>query len=176
MYLILEVISTCSHLLTLMQMIKENRWSLGRGAPHTSNTHTHTHTYTHTHPHTHTQNIYIYIVFALQGNFSGFTKGYVIGSKRQNVYEEIAFSFLFTSELLYSSNIQSWDGTFLQLRKGSWDLLNCILSFLDIVIKKYYDETLCVFIFCQAWTEQWVRGSYKLEHSVPPGERFEEDF
>ena len=77
----------------------------GSNPPHF--THTHTHTHARTHAHTHKIYIYIYIVFALQGNFSGFTKGYVIGSKRQNVYEEIAFSFLFTSELLYSSNIQS---------------------------------------------------------------------
>lgn len=50
--------------------------------------------------------LYIYII-CFTGNFSGFTREYVIGSKTQNVYEEIAFSFFFTFELLYSLNIQS---------------------------------------------------------------------
>lgn len=47
----------------------------------------------------------ILYIFALQGNFSGFTKEYVISSN--NVYEGIAFSFFFTFELLYSLTIES---------------------------------------------------------------------
>ena len=63
-----------------------------------------THTHTHTRTHTHTQNIYIYIyiyiyiVFALQGNFSGFTKGYVIGSKRHRMFMK-KLHFLFSLHL-----------------------------------------------------------------------------
>ena len=61
-----------------------------------SNPHfTHTHTHTHTHIHAHTKYIYIYIVFALQGNFSGFTKGYVIGSKRHRMFMK-KLHFLFS--------------------------------------------------------------------------------
>ena len=44
---------------------------------------------------THKIYIYIYIVFALQGNFSGFTKGYVIGSKRHRMFMK-KWHFLFS--------------------------------------------------------------------------------
>ena len=68
----------------------------GSNPPHF--THTHTHTHTHARTHTHTKYIYIYIVFALQGNFSGFTKGYVIGSKRHRMFMK-KLHFLFSLHL-----------------------------------------------------------------------------
>lgn len=48
----------------------------------------------------------IYILFALQGNFSGFTKEYVIGSNRMFM-KKLHFHFFFTFELLYSLTIES---------------------------------------------------------------------
>lgn len=114
MYLILKVMCIWSHLLTLIQMIKENSWSLGKGS------------YQHF-IHTH----HIYICYLLYREvFQGLQKNmWLVVKDTQNVYEEIAFSFFFTFELLYSLNIQSWDGTFLQLKKGSSGLLNLHTQF-----------------------------------------------
>jgi len=36
--------------------------------------------------------------------------------------KKMHFSLFFTSKLFYGLNIQSLDGTFLRLKKGSWDL------------------------------------------------------
>lgn len=41
----------------------------------------------------------------LHGSFSGFTKEYVISSKRHRMFMKELHSFFFTVELLYSFNI-----------------------------------------------------------------------
>lgn len=51
--------------------------------------------------------------------------------------KKMHFSLFFTFKLLYGLNIQSLDGTLLRLKKGILGSpKSCILSFLDIVIKK----------------------------------------
>lgn len=61
------------------------------------------------------------------------------------LWRNCIFIFFFTFELLYSLTIESWDGTFLRLKKGSWDPLNLHTQFFEYCNKKKGIMTkLCV--------------------------------
>lgn len=62
------------------------------------------------------------------------------------LWRNCIFIFFFTFELLYSLTIESWDGTFLRLKKGSWDPLNLHTQFFEYCNKKkkYHDKAVCL--------------------------------
>lgn len=141
MYLILKVIRICSCLLTLMQMITKKTWSFGEGGyQHYIYIYTHIYVYVYMYICIYMYTcmcIYIYIICFTGKILQGLQKMmWLVVRDTQNVNEENTFSLSFTFKLLYSLNIQSWDGTFLRLKKGSWDPLNLHTQFFGYCNKK----------------------------------------
>lgn len=116
-------------------MIKENSWSLGKGSYQY---------FIHTH---YIYNIYVYYIYIIcfTGKFfQGLQKSMWL-VVTECLWRNCIFIFFFTFELLYSLTIESWDGTFLWLKKGSWDPLNLHTQFFEYCNKKkYHDKAVCL--------------------------------